>query len=393
MRRRVATGVYYDDETDIYDVRTTKKNLRTGKLVWKTKTLAAGSTLEMALMTVQELKREVDSRDQERPREDTEIRTYAISWMKGKMAEGVARSTRITYTEGLEKLTEFMGGMKLSAVTRDDVGAWARWLEKLEYQKRVGTDEKKQPIFETRRYATSTLQSWWRPVVTMLKDASASGLIPTDPTLRVKGPDTGIRRLQEQETLSAKELGDFLLAAMEHCPGRYPELVTTAYTGMRPSELYGLKWEDIDWARELIHIRRSGARRRLRSRTKTDAERSVWMHELVAEALRDHQKKMIETQHPGLASGLVFPADNGNVRGGDTLRKPIALCEEKAGIDIHLTPKVFRRTLDTLGIVAGIDRIVQRSFLGHSSEEMTERYAGVRADQKKSALRKLLDEE
>ena len=41
-------------------------------------------------------------------------------------------------------------------------------------------------------------------------------------------------------------------------------------------------------------------------------------------------------------------------------------------------------------IQAGVDRIVLRSQMGHSSEEMTRRYAGVNISAKQHALRRLI---
>jgi integrase len=45
------------------------------------------------------------------------------------------------------------------------------------------------------------------------------------------------------------------------CDFWYPDyelmVVTLFYTGMREGELLGLQWEDIDWSRNLIDLRRT----------------------------------------------------------------------------------------------------------------------------------------
>ena len=51
---------------------------------------------------------------------------------------------------------------------------------------------------------------------------------------------------------------------------------------------------------------------------------------------------------------------------------------------------MLRRTFDTLLISAGVDRIVLRSMIGHTTEEMTERYAGVRHEDKRAAVLRLV---
>ena len=50
---------------------------------------------------------------------------------------------------------------------------------------------------------------------------------------------------------------------------------------------------------------------------------------------------------------------------------------------------MLRRTLNTLLALDGVDRLVLRSQMGHCSEQMTERYAGVRAEAKRDAVSRL----
>ena len=59
------------------------------------------------------------------------------------------------------------------------------------------------------------------------------------------------------------------------------------------------------------------------------------------------------------------------------------------GLEQRVTAQVLRRTFNTLMVLGGVDRIVLRSQMGHSSEEMTRRYAGVSAADKQEAVRML----
>jgi integrase len=47
---------------------------------------------------------------------------------------------------------------------------------------------------------------------------------------------------------------------------------------------------------------------------------------------------------------------------------------------------VLRRTFDTLSLESGVDQVVLRSQMGHSSPAMTSRYAGVRVERKQAAV-------
>ena len=55
-----------------------------------------------------------------------------------------------------------------------------------------------------------------------------------------------------------------------------------------------------------------------------------------------------------------------------------------------MTPQVLRRTFNTLLVHAGVDRIVLRSQMGHTSEEMTRRYASVDIGAKHDAVTRLV---
>jgi len=72
------------------------------------------------------------------------------------------------------------------------------------------------------------------------------------------------------------------------------------------------------------------------------------------------------------------------------LHKPLALAASAASIEVKVTAQVLRRTFNTLMVHAGVDRIVLRSVMGHCTEAMTERYAGVGIPAKQAALQRLM---
>ncbi|MDI6690008.1 MAG: site-specific integrase [Actinomycetota bacterium] len=57
--------------------------------------------------------------------------------------------------------------------------------------------------------------------------------------------------------LSTSELRMFLENVKIKDPEYYPLFLTAALTGMRRGELLALKWSDINWATNQIHVRRS----------------------------------------------------------------------------------------------------------------------------------------
>jgi len=123
--------------------------------------------------------------------------------------------------------------------------------------------------------------------------------------------------------------------------------------------------------------------------TKTKATRTVPMHSLLVEALREHRQAMMADHHPGLKENWVFCTEKGHMRLPQASLKAFALATEAAGIKQRVSPQVLRRTMNTAMLRAGVDRIVLRSVMGHVSEEMTARYSGVDLQDKKAAILKV----
>lgn len=154
---------------------------------------------------------------------------------------------------------------------------------------------------------------------------------------------------------------------------------------MRVGELYGLEWQDIDLGAGRLKIQRATWRRQVRS-TKTDSPREIPLPALVVEALSEHRKEQLKEQPPGFREGIVFPSTTGGRRYSSSLCKPLGILSEHLGFDLKVSPQVLRRTFNTLMLASQVDRIVLRSIMGHSSEAMTQRYAGIGMEIKHAAL-------
>ena len=66
---------------------------------------------------------------------------------------------------------------------------------------------------------------------------------------------------------------------------------------------------------------------------------------------------------------FVASADHGGLRLPQSAAKIYEHGREAAKLDIRVGPQVLRRTLNTLMLRAGVDRITLRAILGHSSEK------------------------
>ena len=287
------------------------------------------------------------------------VAAYAESWLKGKKGRGRKPSTLEVYAEALARLCELHGAVEVSALTRRHAEGFVAHLEGL--RRRDGHP-----------YTTDTLRSWWRPVSTMLRDAAADHGLP-DPTVRVASPETDRRGARESRTLTGAELGRLLDAVREHAPGWYAEVYVAAFSGLRPGELYALRWEDLNEAEQVVEVRRAHRRGKVGT-TKTGDARRIGLSPEMLRLLRDHRARLLREQHPGLASGLVFPSATGGYRGPEALLKRLGTLAERAGIEQRLGGQVLRRTFNTLALDAGVNPTALRDQIGHVDGAMTQRY-------------------
>lgn len=233
-----------------------------------------------------------------------------------------------------------------------------------------------------------TVLTWWRLLVQVLKDAAAQFQLP-DPTARVRVPSKQSQACRERRTLNPEQLVRFLAEALARTPDRCAEIATLALTGMRAGELYGLQWSDIDEVAGVVRIQRSASHGHV-GPTKTGDPREVPANPVLLDVLRAHRQDLVTKKHRGLQSGLVFPADTGGHRLPQSLHKVTKDLAKRCDIAIEVGPQVLRRTFNTLMLRAGVDGITLRAMMGHTTEAMTQRYAGVPMDHKHEALARMM---
>lgn len=169
----------------------------------------------------------------------------------------------------------------------------------------------------TRRLADITVQdavTWvnenpWTHggVRAMFSDARRAGLVTTNPFigLRVKG--TGGRK--NLVPLTAGEIQALAQCAYSVWDGEVAQMVyalvlTAGFVGMRPGELYGLRWTDIDWQADEIHVQRQYvAKTREFTTPKNNRARRI--------VLTAPARQALEQLPRTLGDGLVFRATRG----------------------------------------------------------------------------------
>jgi integrase len=90
-----------------------------------------------------------------------------------------------------------------------------------------------------------------------------------------------------------------------------PCLVTAIFTGLRASELRGLRWSNVDLARRELHVRERADEYKQLGRPKSGAgERTVPLTPMVVSVLREWKLKCPKGQY-----GIVFPTRTGGIAG------------------------------------------------------------------------------
>lgn len=123
-------------------------------------------------------------------------------------------------------------------------------------------------------------RSRWKTVRTMFADASRDGLCQANPFLdmRLQDNSRGRKDLEAPTEQDVEQLADIAKDTWGDWGLRvYSNLIlTAAYTGMRPGELYGLRWDDIDWTAGTVTVERQfNARTNTVTSTKSDKTRVI----------------------------------------------------------------------------------------------------------------------
>jgi integrase len=298
---------------------------------------------------------------------------YCAQWLAVRELR-ISPATKQTYTATIHHfIGPRLGHLACNEVTRHALESWVAWAERQKQK-------------SGKQYTQDTMRQWWRVLQCVVADMTADFDLP-DPTRRVRPPERPeLMAVREQGTLDAKAVGRLLEICEVDYPQWYPEVATMTLTGARAGEVYALKWDAIDFDKGTITIKRAVSRGILLERTKTKQQRIVPLSKDLDPILRAHKQQQEDDKVVGLDTGLVFLSKDGTVRDPNDSQKLWLVLAEKAEIGQRIGPQVMRRSLNTLMVAKGVDRITLRAIMGHTSEQMTQRYAGIGEAAKADAI-------
>ncbi len=234
-----------------------------------------------------------------------------------------------------------------------------------------------------------------------LEDAVRLGLVVRNVCDAVSPPR---KQHKEIKPLTPDQARKLLEAAKGH--PQEALFVLALATGMRRGELLGLKWQDIDFAQGVLHVRRVLSRtptkmgretgdRYVEAETKTErSRRSIVVASFALEALKQHRVRQQEARR--LAGDAwqdhdyVFCTPLGtHLNPGHSVLVQLKILLEKAGLpDIRFHD--LRHSAATLLLSMGVHPKVVQEILGHSEISMTmDIYSHVLPTMQKDAMEKL----
>jgi hypothetical protein len=404
-----------------YHLRITGINPRTGKMQEKTATMV-GATREEALAKANELYELIKTGGRRRAKQQT-LTDFARSWLARKAPHLRSDLTKARYIEALEShVLPVLGDIYITAITKIDIETWMAKKAATEYA-------------PGKKYSHETINGWWRVFKELLQSAVADLDLPRDPTMKVAPLPVDSRK--GKNALTSEELSLFMPIALRDWPQWYALMFLGFSIGARPGELRPLRW-GVDLNLETGHlILQRSQRGKYLGPTKTREPREMDLADEAIRVMRWHHKRLIDTNHPGLASGLVFPslgrarkpppikveaAAHGSpeedrrayfrdyrrlerarkraetaAKAGNffispsALDKPFADIAKKANISGTVTPKAMRRTFNDLARKAKVHDLVLRSLTGHRTTEMQAHYSTIGGDEKRAGMAKVIE--
>jgi integrase len=195
---------------------------------------------------------------------------------------------------------------------------------------------------------------------------------PTNKMIKIKAPDNKpIRHLSRDEMKR-------MLCALERSEGAIVPFIKLALnTGMRKSELLGMKWTDINFDLKQVKL----------TNTKNGENRFVNLNSTAVEVLRRWKK--IFDNHNNSCSGYVFPTHRG-VRLWDVRKEFLKVLDLAEITDFRIHD--MRHTFASNILMAGEgDLYTVQKLLGHSRIQYTERYSHLATVHLAAAVESLVD--
>lgn len=210
-------------------------------------------------------------------------------------------------------------------------------------------------------------------VKSILSEAQRRGLVAQNAAHPVR---VDVKRREQRKLAIGRDIPskDEINTLLVQAEGRWrPFFITAVFTGMRASELRGLPWNNVDFERNVIHVRqRANLWGEIGAPKSAAGDRTIPMSPMVVNVLREWKLAC-----PKGELGLVFPNGNGNVENHANIVNrdfgPLQIVAKITGSDGK--PKYGLHALRHFFASWAIEREFSpkrvQALMGHSSIQMT----------------------
>jgi integrase len=220
---------------------------------------------------------------------------------------------------------------------------------------------------EERDWSPATRNRYHAAFSLVFRVAVENGKLSHNPAARLKRKPENNDRIR---FLSSDEEQRLLSALREFWPQYVPAFLISIHTGMRAGEQFSLRWSDVSLERKLIALHR----------TKTGKTRHIPLNTVALAAFR--QLRSTQEMHRE-----VFLNTDGNpLRGPRDWFEPALLKAQISDYTWHCNRHTFASRL----VMAGVDIRTVAQLLGHSTIQMTMRYAHLAPEHSQAAVERLV---
>jgi integrase len=277
-------------------------------------------------------------------------------WLRNLERLGKARSTMETYRIHVKThIRPALGALRLDKLTAHRLDTYFASLA------------------NDKGLSASTIKLNHAVISGALSQAVDWGWISTNPAKRAR-----LREVEQTDTtaLSVDQLRALYFAAADEDTDMATTIALAALTGCRRGELCGLKWSDVDWARQCLKVERAwvpGTGGQHLSTTKTGKARTVFVGTEGVAILRryfDSKVDLLGGQDP---EGWLLSLD-----GGATPLRAKSVSDYMTGLSRRLKIPAHFHTLRHFSatelVHAGVDLPTAAGQMGHSIGVMSEVY-------------------
>ena len=229
-------------------------------------------------------------------------------WIETGEKAGLERSTLAAYQQHLKLHIEpYLGNVKLSQLSAPMVREFEDKLARGDMPEGASPQPRTRAMVRKVRVSLSSL----------LSDAQERGLVSRNVVRDLRRTRArGVERKAERRQKGKLKIGvdlparEEIKAIVEAAKGRWrPILLTAIFTGLRASELRGLRWADVDLDKRELHVRQRADRYSAIGKPKSESgERTVPLTPIVVNTLREWKLAC-----PKSEAGLAFPSSGGLV--------------------------------------------------------------------------------